>query len=927
MTALIGAPRLNKESGIVMKSNKISYSTRFLLIPLILSLILTGILSLFTIRNLQGNARVINYTGIVRGATQRLVKQELNHQADDAMIEKIDVLLTELETGQGPDSLIRLNDEPFQNQILRMQDAWKQVKAAIYDFRAGASSDQLYALSETYFDLANDAVSFAEAYTEASVRRAQISLLLVNVFFLLITLALLYFSHIQHKRQKRLEQEEMETRRRQEELDQLNRELQAPMNEISELIYISDPETYDLLFINESGRKAFGCDSIEGKKCYKVLQGLDHPCPFCTNSRLKDNETYSWEINNALTHRHYLLKDRIVTWNGRRARLEIAFDTTKSEEEKQRLKTMLDNEKLIVDCVRELYEDEMLESAIPEMLRRLGEFMEAERITLFSLSPVRLTITSRWSGEKAADIEMLSDLKVRPFYARWMKRLLEDESYIVENVELLKTSFPDEYTLLRAYNIQQLIILSLEVRGEVIDCICIDNPASGKLQNSIIVLQTLRYFLLLARHRAMDKAKLAQLSYTDSLTGLFNRNRYIQDLDKKIADPQPVGVLFVDLNGLKEINDQFGHDRGDEALRTCSDHLRACFAPDSCYRIGGDEFVVLTHDITEEEFFGQVHHLRLRLQSNAKLHLAIGTHWAPDGSQLPSAIKAADEKMYKDKKAYYYHASQTGRYRHHTDEVLPLANLNVLRQKLNESRFLVYFQPKIAIDTGLLVGAEALVRYQLDENLILAPNAFIPLLEETQTISQIDFFVFEFVCLRLQKWIREGRPISPVSVNFSRYTVLEETFCQRLAELSDHYQISRDLLEIEITENALDVREEDLRKTIDAVRRSGFSVSIDDFGVEFSNLSLFSGADFDILKLDRSLIQDIAVNEKAQALIQAMSDVCLKMKIKLVAEGVETEEQLGILNQCHVGIAQGFLFSKPIPVADYETKYLPLPRS
>ena len=127
----------------------------------------------------------------------------------------------------------------------------------------------------------------------------------------------------------------METRRRQEELDQLNRELQAPMNEISELIYISDPETYDLLFINESGRKAFGCDSIEGKKCYKVLQGLDHPCPFCTNSRLKDNETYSWEINNALTHRHYLLKDRIVTWNGRRARLEIAFDTTKSEEEKQ----------------------------------------------------------------------------------------------------------------------------------------------------------------------------------------------------------------------------------------------------------------------------------------------------------------------------------------------------------------------------------------------------------------------------------------------------------------------------------------------------------------------------------------------------------------------------------------------------------------
>ena len=281
--------------------------------------------------------------------------------------------------------------------------------------------------------------------------------------------------------------------------------------------------------------------------------------------------------------------------------------------------------------------------------------------------------------------------------------------------------------------------------------------------------------------------------------------------------------------------------------------------------------------------------------------------------------------MYKDKKAYYYHATQQGRYRHHTDEVLPLANLNVLRQKINESRFLVYFQPKIAIETGQLVGAEALVRYQLDQNLILAPNAFIPLLEETQTISQIDFFVFEFVCLRLQKWIREGRGITPVSVNFSRYTVLEKTFCRHCIELSDYYHIDRALLEIEITENALDVQEEALRHMIDTVRQAGFSVSIDDFGVEFSNLSLFSGADFDILKLDRSLIQDIATNAKARALIEAMSGVCQKMKIKLVAEGVETEEQLNILDQCRVEIAQGFLFSKPIPVSDYEAKYLPLP--
>ena len=131
-----------------MKNNKNVYSTRFLLVPLSLSLVLTGVLSLFTIRNLQGNARVINYTGIVRGATQRLVKQELNHQADDAMIGNLDLLLNELETGEGPDALIRLDDEQFQSQIRRLQEAWIQLKAAIVDYRSGDSAENLYQLSE-----------------------------------------------------------------------------------------------------------------------------------------------------------------------------------------------------------------------------------------------------------------------------------------------------------------------------------------------------------------------------------------------------------------------------------------------------------------------------------------------------------------------------------------------------------------------------------------------------------------------------------------------------------------------------------------------------------------------------------------------------------------------------------------------------------
>ena len=249
-------------------------------IILTIALLMTGLISYVYICSLQGNAKVINYAGVVRGATQRLVKQELNHTPNDPLIGKIDHILEELQTGEGENGLTRLDSGEFQELIVQMQAEWEQLKEEIYLVRTGNGREELFADSESFFELADRTVDAAEQYSEKSVRSAARSLLFLNCAFILLTIVIYIYGMKQSKRQKELERAEEENRRKKERLSQMEESLRAPMNDISELMYISDIENYELLFLNQAGMECFHVDSLEGQKCYKVLQGKDSPCDF-----------------------------------------------------------------------------------------------------------------------------------------------------------------------------------------------------------------------------------------------------------------------------------------------------------------------------------------------------------------------------------------------------------------------------------------------------------------------------------------------------------------------------------------------------------------------------------------------------------------------------------------------------------------------
>ena len=206
--------------------------------------------------------------------------------------------------------------------------------------------------------------------------------------------------------------------------------------------------------------------------------------------------------------------------------------------------------------------------------------------------------------------------------------------------------------------------------------------------------------------------------------------------------------------------------------------------------------------------------------------------------------------------------------------------------------------------------------------MIITPDKFIPILEDTYFISKIDYYVFEQVCKNLNAWAVQDEPLFTISSNFSRITFMDEGFVKSIEAISDKYQVQREFLEIEITEGASCTDLDTLVTRINQIRSAGFKVAMDDFGVESSNLALLSQVKFDVLKIDKGFVKGIISNKRAQIIIGTMTKMCDEMGIQLIAEGIEDRQQLELLKEYGVRTVQGFLFSRPISLSEYEEKYL-----
>ena len=701
------------------------------------------------------------------------------------------------------------------------------------------------------------------------------------------------------------------------------------LNEISELVYVSDPETYELLFVNQTGCQTLHLENYKHKKCYEVLQGKTSPCEFCTNDRLCDDNFYTWEFTNPSIGRHFLLKDKIIQWHGKTARMEIAFDITERELQKQELKNMLDVQTLITNCVRMLYAVDDLDQTINAVLTQIGEFLVSDRAYVFEIKDELMNNTHEWTAPGISpQLEKLQQLDLS-LISDWLPYLEKNDCIIIDDVEQLQKTNPAAYATLHAQEITSLIAAPIFLDNKLAGYIGIDNYDSEKIKNSSYLLLSMSIFLSYAIRHRNHVDMLHRLSYHDLLTNALNRNAFMDVLSQfRPGQYASAGIIYIDINGMKEINDFYGHHQGDKILITTVAKVFNLFKPDELFRIGGDEFVIITYDLTETDFYEKFNLLRNIFceKTNLPFSLATGSCWVKSPSDLNSLLQQADSAMYTDKKKFYYGKEKTSRYRHNLDDILNLANYSALQEALTAGQFCIYFQPKISLDTEEFIGSEALIRYINQAGEIIAPNNFIPILEEARLIKMLDLYVFEEVCKQINIWKERKLRVKPVSINLSRSTLSYHFLADQLLALITKHNIDISLLELEVTETAEVDNQLVFSQALEKLKEYGFSISIDDFGVRNASLSLFTTINFDILKLDRSLVKTLAQNQKARILIRSLAVICSDLGIKLIAEGVETLEQLDILKELRCNEVQGYLFSKPLPLNDFENKYLQILR-
>lgn len=701
------------------------------------------------------------------------------------------------------------------------------------------------------------------------------------------------------------------------------------LNEISELVYVSDPETYELLFVNQTGCQTLHLENYKHKKCYEILQGKTSPCEFCTNDRLCDDNFYTWEFTNPSIGRHFLLKDKIIQWRGKTARMEIAFDITERELQKQELKNMLDVQTLITNCVRMLYAVDNLDQTINAVLTQICEFLVSDRAYVFEIKDELMNNTHEWTAPgispqlkklQQLDLSLISD---------WLPFFEKNDCIIIDDVEQLQKTNPAAYATLHAQEITSLIAAPIFLDNKLAGYIGIDNYDSEKIKNSSYLLLSMSIFLSYAIRHRNHVDMLHRLSYHDLLTNALNRNAFMDVLSQfRPGQYASAGIIYIDINGMKEINDFYGHHQGDKILITTVAKVFNLFKPDELFRIGGDEFVIITYDLTETDFYEKFNLLRniFCKKTNLPFSIATGSCWVKSPSDLNSLLQQADSAMYTDKKKFYYGKEKTSRYRHNLDDILNLANYSALQEALTAGQFCIYFQPKISLDTEEFIGSEALIRYINQAGEIIAPNNFIPILEEARLIKMLDLYVFEEVCKQINIWKERKLRVKPVSINLSRSTLSYHFLADQLLALITKHNIDISLLELEVTETAEVDNQLVFSQALEKLKEYGFSISIDDFGVRNASLSLFTTINFDILKLDRSLVKTLAQNQKARILIRSLAVICSDLGIKLIAEGVETLEQLDILKELRCNEVQGYLFSKPLPLNDFENKYLQILR-
>ena len=431
-----------------------------------------------------------------------------------------------------------------------------------------------------------------------------------------------------------------------------------------------------------------------------------------------------------------------------------------------------------------------------------------------------------------------------------------------------------------------------------------------------------------------SEEKLEHLANHDPLTELANRSLLIDRIERTIRrlerDKGHLAVLFLDLDRFKKVNDTLGHPVGDALLQEAALRLKSVIRnSDTIGRLGGDEFLVLIDGYDNISIVKSVaEKLRTAIEepflidgNELYISVSIGISIYPDdGEDSSTLIRNADSALYRAKRNgrngfsfYDYEFTKQAAQRLHME--------NILRHALDNDEFQLFFQPKVNLDTGRVIGAEALLRLQTADGKMLAPDEFIPVAEETGLIIPIGKWVLEQAIQQWSRWYEMGH-ILQMAINISAVQIQRADIIDTLIDIQKQYPLALGMIELEVTESVLIDFPEKAIEVLNGVRRLGHSIALDDFGTGFSSLSNLKYYPISTIKIDKSFVQDILVDPNDAAITRAVVAMGKSLEMNVVAEGVETEAHVTFLQELGCHQAQGYYYARPLSALAFTQAFL-----
>lgn len=568
-------------------------------------------------------------------------------------------------------------------------------------------------------------------------------------------------------------------------------------------------------------------------------------------------------------------------------------------------------EKKLLDCIENLVMNDDFTAAVNSGLTTILEYYDADRTYIFEFQWKENLTRNTYEICRDGISPQIENLQTVPVdvVARWVDSFEDQEQntiIFIGDVDALKDDPTHrlEYDCLHPQGIKSLIAVPIFINGKLHGFLGIDNPRSH--MDALTLLTQLTYIIANELQKRLLTEALTKKSYQDPLTGLNNRLAYDEMLEHLRGKEFPVGVGFLDINGLKWINDTLGHDMGNKVIQKICTILNEHIEQQYIYRISGDEFVMIWPDVDYKVFMSAAKKLEAALFDEKNI-ASFGFVWGKE-EDTGIAVRKAEKAMQTAKNKFYAANAEL-------KDSRP-GYLDALLQEFRDSTFIPYLQPLYSIQYNRVYGAEVLVRKIDPHGNIHTPVEFISIMECEHMISMVDFTMLRQACELIQKW----KPVWPdivLNVNFSRNTLMEPDFLERIDQILSETGADPAQLIFEITESSQNIQLESLCSLLDEVKQRGISLAIDDLGTEAACLEMLYLPQISVAKIDKSLIDKAEHIDREQLVIRHLIDLCHDLNMRCVAEGIETDSQIELLKKLGCDKLQGYKIGKPMLPEDF----------